>query len=158
MNTEMIVVPVFFGMLGFVVWVVVNGWQRRQQVKVMTDFNSRLFDRLGSAKDFNDLLQSEGGARLIAALTAERGSTGARDRILRATQMGVVFVVLGVGFLFLDWRFKFDDREAFIVIGVIVLSLGVGLLLSSGASYWVARILGVLDTTDGYGEGRRPTQ
>ena len=49
MNTEMIVVPVFFGMLGFVVWVVVNGWQRRQQVKVMTDFNSRLFDRLGSA-------------------------------------------------------------------------------------------------------------
>src|SRR5918994_1674906 len=104
MNTEMIVVPVFFGMLGFVIWVVVNGWQRRQQVKVMTDFNSRLFDRLGSAKDFNDLLQSEGGARLIAAMTAERGSTGARDRILQATQMGVVFVVLGLGFLFLHWR------------------------------------------------------
>jgi hypothetical protein len=158
MTTEMIVVPVFFGMLGFVVWVVVNGWQRRQQVKLMTDFNSRLFDRLGSAKEFNDLLQSEGGARLIAALTAERGSTGARDRILRATQTGVVFIVLGVGFLFLDWRFTFNDREAFVIVGVIALSLGIGLLLSSGASYWVAKTLGVLDTSDSYGDGRRPTQ
>jgi hypothetical protein len=158
MNTEMIVLPVFFGMLGFVIWVVVNGWQRRQQLKLMTDFNSRLLDRLGSAKEFNDLLQSEGGARLVAAITAERGSMGARDRILRATQMGVVFVVLGVGFVFLHWRFTFNDREALAVIGVIALSFGIGLLLSSGASYWVAKRLGVLDTTDGYGDGRRPTQ
>jgi drug/metabolite transporter (DMT)-like permease len=127
-------------------------------VKLMTDFNNRLFDRFGSAKEFNDLLQSEGGARLIAALTAEHGSTGARDRILRATQTGVVFVVLGVGFLLLDWRFTFNDREAFIVIGVIALSIGIGLLLSSVASYWVAKTLRVLDTTDSYADGRRPTQ
>ena len=158
MNTEMIVLPVFFGMLGFVIWVVVNGWQRRQQMKLMTDLNTRLLDRLGSAKEFNDLLRSEGGARLIAAMTAERGSTGARDRILGATQMGIVFIVLGFGFLFLDWRFTFNDREAFAVIGVIALSFGIGLLLSSGASYWVAKRLGVLDTTDGFEDGRRPTQ
>lgn len=66
--------------------IVVNGWQRRQQLKLLTDFNSRLLDRIGSTKDFSDFLQTEGGAKLVDTLTAERGSTGPCERILRATQ------------------------------------------------------------------------
>ena len=29
-----------------VVWVAVNGWQRRQHIKLLTDFNSRLLERI----------------------------------------------------------------------------------------------------------------
>ena len=39
---EIIIVPFIFSTIGFIVWVAINGWQRRQQVKLLTDFNSRL--------------------------------------------------------------------------------------------------------------------
>ncbi|PYR54520.1 MAG: hypothetical protein DMF91_26655, partial [Acidobacteria bacterium] len=64
----------FFGMISFVIWVVVNGWQRRQHVKLVTDFNNRVLERLGSMKEFSEFLQSAGGDRLMKVLTAERGS------------------------------------------------------------------------------------
>lgn len=158
MNTEMVVAPAFFGTAAFIIWVVVNSWQRRQQLKLITEFGGRLLDRLGSAKDFNELLQTDGGAKLIGAMSAAGGSTGARDRIMGSTQMGVVFVALGCGVLFLDSRFTFDDEEAFTIIGVLALSLGVGLLLSSGVSCWLARQLGVLETKDSHSDARPPAQ
>jgi hypothetical protein len=45
---EVIIVPVFFAMLAFIVWTIVNAWQRRQHLKLITDFNSRLLERIGS--------------------------------------------------------------------------------------------------------------
>ena len=154
MQTEVIVLPVFFAMIGFVVWVLVNGWQRRQQVKGLTDFNTRLLDRLGSTKDFSEFLQSEGGARLLDAFTIDRGGTGPRDRILRAVQLGVVVLMVGLGFLLLSWWNLTTDHEASMLIGVIAVSLGLGLLLSSAASYWVGRNLGVLDAKGAPGDSR----
>ena len=133
----------FFGMISFVVWVVVNGWQRRQHVKLVTDFNNRVLERLGSMKDFSDFLHSDGGDRLMRVLTAERGSAGPRNRILVSVQAGVVFLTLGVGLFFVASRATGDEHEALRVISTIVLSLGVGLVLSSAASFWVARNLGM---------------
>jgi hypothetical protein len=135
----------FFGMVSFVVWVVVNGWQRRQHVKLVTDFNNRVLERLGSMKDFSDFLHSDGGDRLMRVLTAERGSAGPRHRILVAVQTGVVFVTVGLGLLLIGWRTTGDAQEALRVISTIVLSLGVGLMLSSAASFWVARHLGMFE-------------
>jgi hypothetical protein len=92
-------------------------------------------------KEFSEFLHSEGGDRLMKMLTAERGSTGPRDRILMAVQSGVVFVALGLGLLFVAGRTTGDEHEVLTVITAIVLSLGVGLMLSSAASFWVARTL-----------------
>lgn len=157
MKTEFIVLPSMFAMIAFVIWVVANGWQRRQQWRLMTDFNTRLLDRLGSVKDLNDLLQTETGARLIGLFTSERGSLGARERILMAVQTGVVFIVLGLGFLFLDWRFVYNDDGACTVIGVVGLALGIGLILSAAVSYRVASALGLLESNVD-GEPRRSTR
>ena len=158
MNTEMVVLPAFFGMISFVIWAVMNGWQRRNQFRLMSEFNSRLLDRLGSMKDFSDFLQTEGGAELMDALTAKRGMTDARERILRATQAGVIFATLGLGFLFLGWRYSFANHDAFTVLGVIALSLGLGFLFSSGTSYWLARTLGVLDVGSRNGDHQSPVR
>jgi len=150
MGSEVIIAPFFFAVVGFIIWTLVGGWQRRQQLQMMTEFNTRLLDKLGSVKDFNDLIQTEAGARLVGGVTAERGTNGARNRILNAIQLGVVFVALGFGFLYLGstplagGRFSLESQEALTIFGVIGLSLGVGLLLSAGASYVVARSLGIL--------------
>jgi hypothetical protein len=152
MKPEFIVLPSMFAMIGFVAWVLASGAQRRQQWKLMVEFNTRLLDRLGSVKDFNDLLQTEAGARLIGVLAGEGGSMGARDRILRTVQTGVVCIVLGLAFLFLGLDLVIDDEGVFTVLGITVLALGGGLILSSVVSHRVARGLGVLDGD----EARRP--
>jgi hypothetical protein len=132
-------------MVSFVIWVVVNGWQRRQHVKLIVEFNNRVLERLGSMKDFSEFLHSDGGDRLMRVLTAERGSTAPGDRILKAVQSGVVFVAVGLGLCFVAWRTSGDEHEVLTVISAIVLSLGLGLMLSSAASFWVARTLGMFE-------------
>lgn len=134
-----------FAMIGFIVWTVVNGRRRQEHMKIVTEFNSRLLDRLGSVSDFAQFLQTEGGARFLDTLSAERGAVGPRDRIMRATHVGVILTVLGGGLILVGWGATPKDEGAFTVLGVIVLSLGIGFLLSSAASYRLARMLGVLD-------------
>jgi len=153
MGPEVIIVPALFVMVGFIIWVLVNGWQRRLRLKLTTEFNNKLLDRIGSVKDFNDFLQTDGGAAFMDSLTVERGSARPQDSILRAVQIGIVLLMLGLGLLALDWYFavRYDgDTEVLTVIGVIAASLGLGFLISAAVSYRLARMLGMLD-----GNGRR---
>lgn len=145
MSSDWVFFPCFFGMISFVIWVVVNGWQRRQHIKLIIEFNNRVLERLGSMREFSDFLHSDGGERLMRVLTSERGSTGPRDRILAAVQSGVVFVAVGLGLLLVAGRTSGDEHEVLAVISTIVLSLGIGLMLSSAASFWVAKHLGMFE-------------
>ena len=142
---EIIIAPAFFAMVAFIVWINVTAWVRRHQLKLMTEFNGRLIERIGSVKDLGEFLQTEGGAKLLNSFTVERASTGVHERILRSSALGVVSIAVGLGFLYLGRTFTFTDHETFTVVGVIALSLGIGCVLSSGVSYGLARMLGVLD-------------
>lgn len=144
----MVVVPALFATIGFVVWTIVNGSQRRQQLKTVAEFNSRLLDRVGTMKDFAEFLQTDGGAKCMNSLTAERRPTGPSDRILFATQVGIVLASLGIGFLSLDSYLGLDDAVGFTILGVVALSIGIGFLVSSGVSYWLAKALGVIQVGD----------
>jgi len=139
---EIIIVPFIFSTMGFMVWVAFNAWQRRQQVKLLTDFNSRLLERFGSVKDFSEFLSTDGGAKFIDRVTAGGTPPDIRMTILRAVQSGIVLSTLGAGLLLLAWmlrpRYPFGDTEIFTITGVIAVSLGVGFLLSGGASYRLA--------------------
>lgn len=151
MRSEMIVAPAFFFTVAFCVWVLVNAWQRRMRIRLMSDVNNKLLERIGSVKDFNEFLQTEGGTRFMDSLTVERLTTRPQDSILRAVQIGIVLLVLGIGFLGLGSYFSAryaatgDDFEMLTVVGVIAGSLGLGFLLSAGASLRLAKSLGVLD-------------
>lgn len=149
-SPEIIIVPAFFTMVAFIAWIGVNSSYRRQQLKHTAEFNGRLIERLGSVKDFSEFLQTEGGASLLNSFVIERSSTSVHERILRASAVGVVFVALSLGFLFLGWYFTFIDHDAFTIVGVIALSMGLGCIVSSGVSYRLAGALGVLN-----GDGRR---
>jgi hypothetical protein len=135
----------FFTLVGFIFWIVVDGRRRREHLKIATEFNNRLLERMGSVGEFSQFLQTEGGARFLNTLSTERGAIGPRDRILRAVHVGVILAVLGIGLATVGFMIGPTDEGAFTVLGVIVLSLGVGYLLSSAASYRLARSLGVLE-------------
>jgi hypothetical protein len=143
MASEIIIVPFIFATIGFVVWVLVSGWQRRQQIRVMTDFNSQLLERMGSVKDFSEFLSTDGGAKFIDRVTAGGGTRPEiRMTILRSVQTGLVLFALGIGLIVLAWflrgDFPYGETHVFSVSGTIALSLGIGFLLSAAASYRLA--------------------
>ena len=99
--------------------------------------------------------QAGAGASMPAQRFILLSSSRPQDSILRASQIGIVLIMLGVGMLTLGWYFTAryagsGDFEVLTVIGVIAGSLGLGFLISAGASYRLAKMLGVLDT-----DGRR---
>jgi hypothetical protein len=138
--------PTFFIMIGWVTYVIVDGHRRRERLKVFTEFHAKLIDRLGSAREFADFLQSDGGQRFLATLSTERG--GPRVGILRSVHTGVIMLTLSIGLLSLTslTAWGTEGRTFVLVTGVIVLSLSVGFLLSAGASWRLARSLGLMES------------
>ena len=141
---EIIIVPALFVTIGFVAWTIASNWQRHEQLKEMTAFHTRVIDRVGSIKDFNDFLQTPGGMQFMSAITGDRGPNGPRERILRAVQTGIVLSTVGSGCLLLSDMFQYEASDIFRVAGVILLSLGIGFLLAAGAAYGISKRLGVL--------------
>jgi hypothetical protein len=141
---EIIIVPALFVLIGFVAWTIASNWQRHEQLKQMTAFHSRVIDRVGSIKDFNDFLQTAGGVQFMNAITGDKGPNGPRERILRAVQTGIVLSTVGGGCLLLSDMFQYEASDIFTVAGVILLSLGIGFLLASAAAYGLSKRLGVL--------------
>ena len=148
-HPEIIIVPFFFTVMGYIVWVLVNFAQRRHRLKLVTEFHTRLLDKLGSVKDFGEFLQTDAGAHFIRDLTAEPIAVGPQERILRAAQVGVVLTFLGLGFLmvsFLGSPFTPEGgQNAFGALGAIAVSLGVGFAVSAATSYRLAAALGLLN-------------
>ena len=149
-----IIVPALFLMIGWVVYVVVDGIRRRQQLRLATEFHARVLDRIGSAKEFGEFLTTSGGAKFLDSLTIEREG-GPHGRILSALQTGLVFLALGLGlFILLGVRsgmFQAEGADAMATFATIATSLGLGLVLSAGASYGLSKRMGLMD--DGQGRG-----
>ena len=150
---EVIIAPAAFTMVAFIVWTVVTGWQRHLQVKHMAEFNGRLVERLGSVKDLAEFLQTEGGSKMLNSFTIERAATTVRERVLRGSAIGIVCIALSIGFLVLGRLYTWEDHEGFTIIGVIALSLGLGFVVSSAVSYFLAKGLRILDGVGAYANG-----
>jgi hypothetical protein len=150
---EVIIIPSFFFMIGYVVWVSVTAWQRRQRLRFITEFHSRLLDRIGAVKDFNDFLQTEAGTRFMQELSSEPvGLGGPQERILRAAQFGAVLICLGIGLLLMMFFSPFASQQthtSFNALGTIALSLGIGFSVSAVASYRLSSKLGLLPDRSG---------
>jgi membrane-bound ClpP family serine protease len=153
MGSETIIAPAAFIMISFVVWTIVTGWQRSQQVKRMAEFNGRLIERLGSVQDVAQFLQTEGGSKMLSSFTIERVSSSVRERVLRGAAIGVICIALSVGFLVLGRIFTWEDYHGFTIIGVIALCLGLGFAASAAVSYFLAKGLGILDGGGSYPDG-----
>jgi hypothetical protein len=144
---ELIIAPAFFFMVAFIIWTIFSSLHRRHRLRMLVEFNGRLIDRLGSVSDFGEFAKTEAGTKFLNSVMADAPLAQPSERILRAIQMGIVLVLLGLGLLSLGWYFQGNDaQEPFIVTGVIALSIGIGFLLSSAASYRVSASLGLLRT------------
>ena len=143
----------FFSMIAFVVWVLTTGWVRRSRLRLASEFQNKLLERIGSLNDLNDFLRTEGGKKLMDGLAFDLPSTRPQDSILRTIQLGIVCVALGLGFLLLRVYFgaryaDFGDYEVLTIVAAIGIALGVGFLASAAVSYRLAGKMGVLGPRD----------
>ena len=141
-----------FAAISWVIYIIVDGFRRRQHIRLATEFHGKLLDRIGSAKEFGEFLNTSGGTKFLDSLTIEREG-GPHISILRALQAGFVFLALGIGLFVLigNTTLTFsdfpqgDDEAGIAVLATISTSIGVGLLFSAVVSYGLSRRLGLFD-------------
>ena len=142
----LIVMPTMFTIMGWAFKTGLDFFHKQRLVKLHYALQDKLLDKLGSSPEAIEYLHSDVGDKIFSLATKERANPYAR--ILTAMQAGAVISLLGVGFLFLRNMLTQEGTEAFTVVGVLGLCLGLGFLASSGAAYVFSKQWGLINGSD----------
>jgi len=112
--------------------------------------HTKLLDRFSSNEDLMAYMQTPAGRRFLesAPIPLEgpsRAVAAPLSRILWSLQAGVVLAVASLGILFISNRVVEEIAQPLFAIGVLVLALGTGFIVSAAASYVLSKRLGLLD-------------
>jgi len=138
----MVVSVGFFSLIAWIVFVIADGRRRREQLKVTSEFHTKILEKMGSTAEFGAFLETDGGRRFMKSLTVEGPS--AKTRMLGATQTGIVCTSIGVAMLILGGIFYYL-RDGLWVMGGIITACGIGFIVSTLASYRLSKTLGLID-------------
>lgn len=130
--------------------------------KLQSEVHGRIIDKFASTQELAAYMDTEAGKRFLEAApiplhsAPEQRVPNAVARVLTPLQIGVVLVLLGVGFLAL--RHVSGGSEAPMrILGVLVLMPGIGFILSAGITWMLAGHLGLMparqDRFDAPGSG-----
>jgi hypothetical protein len=144
MSEDIVILPIFFGLFGFVAWIIFTTIRRYKTAKLQAGVQTKLLEKFGSGQELLAYVQSDAGKRFLESLAMEQKTP--YGRILGAAQAGVILVLLGLALLFLRGRVS-GAEEGFLVSGTITLSLGVGFGLSAALSYFLSKSFGLLSET-----------
>ena len=148
MGEEVLILPAMFGAFVWVIYIVVDGFRRRQRLRMFTEFHSKMLDRIGSAKEFGEFFTSEAGTRFLESLATEKGSP--QIRVLAALQWGLTLLFLGIAiFILLGSRtFREDTVDVLSFVATVAIGVGAGTLLSSALSYGLSKRMGLWTSRD----------
>ena len=141
MGPEVILIPIFFTLIGFVIWIIFSSIRRYKTAKLQAELQTKLLEKLGSGQELIAYVQSDTGKRFLESLNMEQRTP--YGRILGAAQVSVILVLLSFAFLFLRSRVS-GAEEGFLVFGAITLCLGLGFGLSAALSYYMSKSFGLL--------------
>jgi hypothetical protein len=134
-----------------ITWLVRAFIQHRRWLKasqVQADVHAKLMDRMTTNEELLTYVQSPAGRRFLEAapLRPEADSpsfSAPVGSIIWSLMAGVVLTVLGVGFRYAGNFVKDDARDAVVVVGIIILSLGLGFIFASLIAFAVSSRLGL---------------
>jgi hypothetical protein len=144
MDGPLVILPALFGSIIWLTYIIVDGFRRRQQLRVTNEFHNKLLDRIGSASEFVEFFNSEGGARFIGTLSPDRAAPS--TRIVSAVQWGITMLSLGVAIFVLvgNRQFREETVDTLTFLATVAAGLGAGMVLSALASYVIGRRMGIL--------------
>ena len=141
--TMVIVMPTMFVIMGWAFKTGLDFFHRQRLVKLHYSLQDKLLEKLGNSPEAIEYLHSDAGEKMFALVAKERANPYAR--ILTALQTGAVLSLLGMGFIFLRNQVPAEGAEAFMVIGVLGLCLGLGFLASSAAAFFFSKQWGLIN-------------
>lgn len=129
--------------------------------RVQTEVHTKLLDRFATNDDLLAYIQTPAGRRFLEStpipIDAEppKAIGAPYNRILWSVQAGIVMVLGGLALQFVGARATFEEiGEPLFSIGIVVLAIGLGFVLSAIASYLLSRRLGLLpQAVGGVGTG-----
>lgn len=142
--TIAVVIITLFSAITFILKTLIEGVSRTKVARAQTEVMTKMIDRFGSSQELVAYLQSEAGRRFIE--TVPEGKTRPHQRILNSVQGGAVLTVLGGGVMAAQsFMHDSDGRDAALGVGLLVLTLGAGLLVSAAAAWYMSRSWGLLN-------------
>lgn len=143
---------VFIIVISVVLWLVrtiidYRRWSRL--AKVQTEVHSKLLDRFTANEDLLRYMQSPAGAKFLESSpirldAGPRSLAAPFSRILWSVQAGVVFTALGIGLNILSGRTGGEAVHVLMAFGILTVAIGIGLILSAGAAYFISYRAGLL--------------
>ena len=144
MNEDIVLFPVAFGAMTFVLWTIFSTIRRFKIAKLQADVQNRLIEKFGTTQDLLAYVQTDAGKQLLESLSVER--TSPFSRIIGAVQAGIIMFLFGLALLFLRGRVS-GAEEGFLVFGTVFVTLGVGFAISAAASYSLSKSFGLSNGT-----------
>jgi len=117
-------------------------WNRLS--KMQNDFYSKLLDKCGTNEELLASLRTSAGKPFFDLAAIEPLSASPLSRVFLPLQLGIVLTLAGGGFLSMRPSLPEHDARIFLGIGTLVLMVGLGLMISAAASYFLARHLRLL--------------
>jgi hypothetical protein len=145
----MIVVPVIFFAIVWIVRIFVENRRWNRTFKQQSEVHARLIDKLGTSQDLVAYMETEAGKRFLSASPMVLGSESGQRmpnavaRVLTPLQAGIVMTLLGIGLLMLRHAGS-DTETSMVVLGTVVLMPGIGFILSAAATWVLAHRLGLM--------------
>lgn len=146
MQQDVIVAVTIPAMFAWFAWIVFSTFRRYKIAKLQADVQSKLLEKIGSAQDLLAYAQTDTGRQLLESLQVERAVVQAPyGKIMGALQAGTILFFFGAGALWLRSRVSAQGYEGFTVLGVLAIALGLGLVFSGVASYYMSKSFGLLN-------------
>ncbi|MGH9386118.1 MAG: hypothetical protein ACRD2N_17720 [Vicinamibacterales bacterium] len=141
-------VSAFIGVLTWLVRAVIQHRRWLRLSKVQAEVHTKLMDRLTTNDELLAYIQSPAGRRFLESAPIQSESDTPRQGapvgpIIWSMMAGIVFATVGAGFRLAAQSVTDEAQQAFTVVGVIILALGAGFILSAIMAYLVSARLGL---------------
>jgi hypothetical protein len=145
----------FCACFGGVIWLIRTAIEHRRWIrvsKIQTDVHTKLMDRFTGNEELLSYIQTPAGRRFLESapipLDSPRAVSAPVGRILWSMQLGAVLTVAGIGIEIVAARAIAEVAQPVAAVGIFVIAIGVGFLISSVLAYGVSRRLGLLGAPD----------
>ena len=154
-----------FGMaIGVVVWLIrtVIDYRRWSRLaKVQTEAHTKILDRFTDNADLLAYIQSHAGKRFLESTpivldSGPRQVSAPLGRILWSVQAGLVITAAGIGSYMVGGQFvnpriagNAFGPQRFQVLGELAMAVGIGFVVSAGASFLISKRLGLIAPSEG---------